>query len=390
MSNTIALYSAVGSILTTYHVNCTDGSITRLASVEMPSRVQYAWKHPRLPVWYAATASGGPRQVSQVNHLGAWRMRPDGTLAALGAAQPLPARAVHICVHPSGRFVLSAQNHPASRLTVHQVNEDGSIGDAIEQPPGLDFGVYPHQVMTLPGGGHALVVDRGNQPNEQRGEQPGALRTYAWNDGVLGAGQVVAPNGGYGFGPRHVDFHPTRPWMYVSDERFNRLHMFRLRGDRIDDSPAFSLPTLRRPDDVRPRQLGGPIHVHPAGGVVYVANRADGTLERNGRKVFAGGENNIAVYRIDAETGEPILQQHADTFSFHVRTFVVDATGRLLIAASIKSMDRVAESRVEHVPAALSVFRIDDGLLTFLHRHDLDVQDNELQYWIGTSALPSP
>ena len=112
--------------------------------------------------------------------------------------------------------------------------------------------------------------------------------------------------------------------MYVSDERTNRLYMFRFVDDQLEAEPAHTRDTLANPDDVRPRQLAGPIHVHPSGNAVYVVNRSDHAVDVGGRRVFGGGENNIAVYAIDPVTGEPFLIQHADTRSFHVRTFACD------------------------------------------------------------------
>jgi len=38
----------------------------------------------------------------------------------------------------------------------------------------------------------------------------------------------------------------------------------------------------------------------------------------NGKRVYRGGENNIAVFSIDPNTGEPTLVQNADPQSFHV------------------------------------------------------------------------
>jgi 6-phosphogluconolactonase (cycloisomerase 2 family) len=384
----IALYSAVGPELTLFHLNSADGSLTRKSSFRMPSRVQYMWRHPRLPVWYITTAIGGPRQPSDINHLSAWRMRADGTLQSMGEPWPLPARAVHLCADRSGRYVLNAYNYPRQRVTVHATTDDGSLSSEIAQSDVLDYGIYPHQIMTLPSGRHALIVDRGNQPTANTPEEPGALRTYAMRDGVLSEGQVVAPNGGYGFGPRHVDFHPSQPWLYVSDERYNSLHMFRMQGDRIEETPAYTVRAMADPDHVTPRQMGGPIHVHPDGRTVYVVNRADDVVERNGRLVSAGGENNVAVFRIDPSTGEPKLVQHADTRSFHVRTFTIDPTGKFLVTASNRPMEvDNGAAGIEHVPAAMTVFRIDGGRLEFLHRHAVDTPDGESQYWVGAAEL---
>jgi hypothetical protein len=145
---------------------------------------------------------------------------------------------------------------------------------------------------------------------------------------------------------------------------------------------------LAAPDNVRPRQLGGPIHVHPAGKVVYVANRADSTVVAGGGKVFGGGENNIAVFTIDERTGAPTLVQHEDTRSIHVRTFACDPSGRLLVTASIKPHALLLDGRAEPVPAALSVFRIlDDGRLEFVRKYAVETPDGRMQYWMGMVAV---
>lgn len=106
-------------------------------------------------------------------------------------------------------------------------------------------------------------------------------------------------------------------------------------------------------------------------------------------QVFSGGENNIAVFQIDASTGEPRPVQHANVQSFHVRTFACDPSGRLLVTASIKALNTLEGDRVTPVPAALSVFRIqDDGRLNFVRKYDVDTPGSQYQFWIGMIGLP--
>ena len=227
------------------------------------------------------------------------RSHGDGALSPHGEPKPLSRRAVHMCVDPGGRYTLNAHNFPSSGITVHSIARDGRIAVEIDQRLTLDLGIYPHQVMMFPSGRTALIVDRGNNAQGDEPEDPGALRSFGFEDGTLRAGQVLAPNGGHGFGPRHVAFHPSKPWIYVSDERRNRLYMVHFADDRMDDEPAYTRETLADPQNVRPRQLAGPIHVHPGGRWVYVVNRADSSVDYRDTKVFAGGENNIAVYSLD-------------------------------------------------------------------------------------------
>ena len=183
-----------------------------------------------------------------------------------------------------------------------------------------------------------------------------------------------------------MSFHPKAPWVYVCDERFNRLYMFRFKDDQLEHQAAYCQEILMQPNLVRPRQIAGPIHVHPKGHVVYVANRSDHSIEENGVNVFNGGENNIAVYQINPESGRPDLIQHIDTQSFHVRTFAIDPNGRFLITASIKPLSIKKEGGLEVIPARLTVFRIlVDGQLEFLSTHDIATTGHQMQYWVGAA-----
>jgi hypothetical protein len=163
--------------------------------------------------------------------------------------------------------------------------------------------------------------------------------------------------------------------------------MFRTPDDRIEAEPTFVRDTLADRENMKPRQLAGTIHVHPKGRFVYVANRADHTIDFNGRKVFGGGENSIAVYAIDSVTGEPTSVQHADTLSFHVRTFAFDPSGRVMVAASIKASPVREGSNVTVAPAALTVFRVGiDGKLDFVRKYDIET-NGRTQYWMGIVGL---
>ena len=97
-----------------------------------------------------------------------------------------------------------------------------------------------------------------------------------------------------------------------------------------------------------------------------MTNRNSGTEEIGGKKVFKGGENNVATFSIDPATGEPTLIQNIEAQTIHLRTFAIDPSGRLLIAASILPM---AMRDGSTLPAALVLYRIgDDGRLTFARK----------------------
>ena len=126
--------------------------------------------------------------------------------------------------------------------------------------------------------------------------------------------------------------------------------------------------------------------MHPNGRFVYAVNRASTSTELDGKRVFAGGENNFAVYSIDPATGEPSLIQHVETHGIHCRTFHIDPSGRLLVAAHIMPLLVKDDGALRTVPASLAVFRIDDGgRLDFVRKYDVDVGDKTM-FWMGMVA----
>src|SRR6266566_1781359 len=205
--------------------------------------------------------------------------------------------------------------------------------------------------------------------------------------GVLTNEVSIAPNGGREFGPRHLDFHPTKPWMYVSIETQNKMYMYRMEEGRIDPDIAYRAETLAEPNNIRARQAAGTVHVHPGGRFLYGANRAQATVEFQGKEVFKGGENSIVVYSINQSTGEPTPIQHIETQKIHPRTFHIDPSGRLLVAEHNLPVNVRDGDAIKTVPAGLSVLRMgDDGKLTFVRKYDIDVGDKTM-FWMGMVAL---
>ena len=389
MTTKVALYSAVGEELTHYDVDVDALTLTKRKSIKVPAVVQYAWPHPKKHTLYVTTSNRGKGMKSDYNHVSALRIDPaSGELSYHGDPVKLPARAVHLCLTADAQYLLNAHNLPHAGITVHRINADGTLGAEVKQPDSLAFGIYPHQVMAAPSTGTVMLIDRGNDAKKDQPEDPGALRQFRINnDGVLANLAATAPNGGYGFGPRHLDFHPTQPWVYVSLERQDKLYMYRMQGNGLESAAAYIRETLMDPANVRPRQLAGTIHVHPNGRCVYLINRSDSTVEYQGKAVFGGGDNSIAVYAIDQKTGEPTLIQHADTHTFHSRTFAIDPSGRMMVVASNLPMDVREGEKVVTVPATLSVLRVgDDGKLAFVRKYDVET-DGKIHYWMGMFGL---
>lgn len=396
-SGKVVLYAAVGAELTQYDVDVDAATLTKRSSLTLPANVQEATPHPSKQYFYVAWSNGGPSNLPQgsaapsgsQNGLSAFRIDPaSGALLPHGRAASLPSRPIHVTTDITGTHVLAAYNDP-SGLTVHRIEPDGTIGSQVKQPQPLDVGIYGHQVRVEPSNEMVILVTRGNGPTPGKPEDPGALKLFRYKDGVLTNRISIAPGGGFNFQVRHLDFHPSRPWVFVSLERQNKLQVYeRLNDGTLSANPLFAKDTLADPGNVRPGQALGTIHMHPNGRFVYLANRASGSVDFEGRPVFAGGENNIAVFAINQETGEPTLVQNVDTRGIHVRTFALDPSGSILVAGNMIRMAVHDKDGVNTVPASLAAFRVQsDGKLEFARKYDLNVGSRNL-FWMGIVPLP--
>ena len=388
----ISFYASVGPNLTLYSLDRDSAVLTPRGSVTLPANVQYAWPHPSGKFLYVAASNGQPGSGpvgatgADKNHYAlAFQIGADGALTPHGERRLLPARPLHISVDRTGATLFTAYNVP-SQVTVHRLNPDGAIGEEVKQTGKTDFGIYAHQIRVTPGNRTLTLCSRGNDATPTKPEDPGHIEVLGFQDGQLSNLQTVTVGNGLGFGPRHLDFHPSRPFVYVSMERENALYVYGLQPDgTFSRDPLFQRLALSDPNgkERHPGQGVGPIHVHPGGRFVYQTNRGSGTIDHQGLRISNSGENNVVVYAIDQETGEPSLIQRAEAHGFELRTFSIDPSGRMLIAASTTPMVVLDADGRTNVSAGLTLYRIGaDGKLSFVRKYDVDTAAGT-QFWCG-------
>jgi 6-phosphogluconolactonase len=378
-------YASTGPELALYEIDFADAAVQKRGSYTLPANIQYTWPHPSKDFFYVVSSMGGPGMPSDKNFASAFRVdRGTGALTPHGEPQTLPSRPIHTSVDRAGEYLFTAFNDP-SNVTVHRIKGDGSLGERVAQPQKLETGIYAHQVLATPGNNTVILVTRGNNATASKAEDPGALEVFGFKGGVLANMASVKEGTGLGFGPRHLDFHPSKPWVYVSMERQNKIYAYPLGGDgALAPHPAFMKDTLTDPKSAKPAQQVGPIHVHPNGRFVYITNRNQGEDEIGGKQVFNDGLNTIAAFSIDPASGEPSLIQTIDGHGIHVRNFGIDPDGRLLIATSIRPMPLRDGGTLT---AGLMVYRLGgDGKLTFVRKYDVDTAKGQ-QFWSGMVTL---
>ncbi len=208
-------------------------------------------RHPSLPVVYAVAET-------DQGHVRAWEL-DDGTPAQpLGTAATGGAEPAHLTVHPSGRFLITA-NYTGGSISVHRLGPDGSIGERTELVQHQVHGEHPrqdsaHPHMVLPIGDSVLVTDLGAD----------AIYSYRLSpDGTLSQdGVLVAPRGS---GPRHV--LPVGNRYYVTAELTGQVLVYDA-SERLAGAVAASA----RPGPNQPSELVSD------GRYLYVANRGPNTV----------------------------------------------------------------------------------------------------------------
>ncbi|HET8921317.1 MAG TPA: beta-propeller fold lactonase family protein, partial [Xanthobacteraceae bacterium] len=297
-------YASVGPLLKIFDVDVDGAQLHERGAVTLPANIQYAWPHPSRHYLYEVSSNGGPGIPGDKHFASAFAIDPaTGALRPHGEPAALPSRPIHASLDRSGGYLLTAYNDP-SGLTVHRIGSDGTIGARVAQQPDLDTGIYAHQILATPSNRCVILVTRGNNSTASKPEDPGAIKIFAFDNGNLKNLASITPGKGFGFGPRHLDFHPTKPWVFASIERQNKLYVYELNeATGLSREPIFIKETLSNPKTPA-SQGAGAIHVHANGKFVYLTNRTFPARE-GGREVSLGGEDNLVVYALDQNSGEP-------------------------------------------------------------------------------------
>jgi len=130
-----------------------------------------------------------------------------------------------------------------------------------------------------------------------------------------------------GAGPRHLVFHPHKPWIYVVNELNATLTLVRKTSDGRYEM-AGSVSTL--PKGYEATNKCADIHISPDGKFVYASNR---------------GHNSIAIFRVDSGNGNLQALAHQSVHGDWPRNFSLSPDGKYLIVANRHSNNLVSLKR---------------------------------------------
>lgn len=259
-----------------------------------------------------------------------------GQLTLMGHQPTGGANGVHLAIDGTGRFLVVA-NYDTGTVALFPINQDGSLGTRTDLAtltgnPGPDktqqISSHPHNCPFDPARKFIVVPDKGLD------------RIFVFRLDAA-AGKLVPANPPSvatrsGAGPRHVSFHPTRPFAYVCNELDSSVTAYQFDANSGALKPLQILPST--PPTFTGNNSTAEIAVARSGRFVYVSNR---------------GHNSIAIFAIDASSGMLTSAGWEPTQGSTPRFFAIDPAGTRLYAAN-QSSDTVVIFRIDETTGKLS------------------------------------
>jgi 6-phosphogluconolactonase len=218
----------------------------------------------------------------------------------------------HLSFSPDGKHVLIA-NYVGGSFEVVPVGEDGKMAEpsCVIQDDKSNPKRQPH--------GHCIQFDPAGKfvVADDLGLDKIFVFHFDAAKGVLTANDPPAVDTAKGAGPRHLAFHPNGKWAYNINELNSTMNAYAWDGERGVLTELQSLSTL--PADFHGKSSCAEVQVHPSGRFLYGSNR---------------GDDSIAIFKIDAETGKLTPSGHTPVGGKTPRNFALDPAGNWLLAAN--------------------------------------------------------
>lgn len=299
-----------------------EASLSTLDTIEGLPNPSYINLHPNGQYLYAANelADGSDEVLGQVS---AFSVDPvNRSYKQLSNVSAMGDAPCHVAVLGDPSHAVVA-NYVGGNVAVLPIAEDGSLGEALAVAQhegkgpneGRQAGPHAHMVYPFPNSNAAfLAVDLGIDQ----------IIHYQWDKAEQNLKEVARTAISPGAGPRHLDFHPSSSHLYVLNELNHTVEVFEYKTIDAAFERKQILSTL--PEGSSAVSYPAAIKVHPKGKFVYASNR--GNTEE---------ENSIAVFRIDAQSGELNFQRVVHTGGNFPRDFEITPSGNYLLAANQNS-----------------------------------------------------
>jgi len=286
--------------------------------------------HPDGSKLYAvAGVAGVPSAVG-------YRIGATGALEVINSAPTTDGGGAHIAVHPSGKFLLTAQ-YGGGSTALFPLDADGRLGTAqvtkhqggSRVAPGRQEKPHAHMCAFSPDGRFALVPDLGMD----------AIVVYRINletPAITMHGVIASTPGG---GPRHMKFSPDGKFIYLLNELALSVTSYAWDAAAGTAKLLGTVPALS--EAVKAKEAfnsAAEILVNAGGTTVYSSNR---------------GHDTVTVYRADPATAALQVVQVQPVRGAFPRNIALSPDGGWLLAAGADS-NTVAVHRVDPATGELT------------------------------------
>ncbi len=235
--------------------------------------------------------------------------------------QPTGGRnGVHLAIDATGRWLVVA-NYATGTVAVLPINQDGSLAPLSDLAT-LSGTPGPHRTQQESSHPHHCPFDRTGRVVVVPDKGLDKVFVYRLDAarGKLVAGNPPDVTSRAGAAPRHADFHPTQPYVYVINELDSTITVYRFTLDAGRLEPLQVVTTL--PTSHTGNNSGAEIAVAPSGRFLYGSNR---------------GHDSIAMFAIDSTSGLLTAIGWEPTQGKTPRFFGLDPAGAHLYAANQNS-----------------------------------------------------
>ena len=222
----------------------------------------------------------------------------------------------YVSVSRNGKWVI-AGNYSGGSLAAFPVNKDGSLQpySQLIQHEGKGINkerqekAHVHSTVFSPSQDYLFVPDLGLDK----------VMIYRFNSAQTKPLQPAAiPYAATtpGCGPRQFDFHPNGKWADLIEEMAGAVVAYQYNNGKLTEMQR----VFTHSDTLTSQPGSADVHVSPDGKFLYASNR--------------GAENNIAIFKIDKNTGKLTLVGYQSAKGKTPRNFCIEPSGKYLLAAN--------------------------------------------------------
>lgn len=258
----------------------------------------------------------------------------DGILSLINQVPAHGTGACHVNIDKAGKY-LYISFYDSGSLTVFAINPDGSIGDTIQTIKYEGSSVnerrqdkaHVHSVLFSPDNAFVYIADLGTDKV--------MICSIDHTTGKLLPASPPSVSVIPGSGPRHMTFHPEKPYVYLAEELSSSTSLF--YQDQVTGNLTSMQTISTLPEDFTDQNTNADIHIDPSGKFLFVSNR---------------GHNSLATYSINKENGELRIVDYPSTMGEHPRNFLIEPKGEFILVAN-RDTDNVAVFRLDKATGLL-------------------------------------